>query len=51
MKTYKTLIRPVVGYGGETWRLAKKEQEKQETLRRFERKIVQRDVYKRQLLD
>ena len=41
MKIYKTLISPVVAYGGETCTLAKVEQE---SLRKFEVKIV-RYVY------
>ena len=43
IKIYKTLFRPAVTYGGETWTLTEKEQE---TLERFERKIFRR-VYGR----
>ena len=40
MKIYETRIKPVAGCDGETWTLAKQENE---TLVRFERKIVRRD--------
>ena len=38
MQIYKTLIRPVVTYGSETWTLTKSD----ENLRIFERKILQK---------
>ena len=39
IKIYKTLIRPVITYGGETWTLIHCGGE-HETLGRFERKII-----------
>jgi len=39
LQIYKTLIRPVVTYGAETWTLAAAEEN---VLRRFERKVLRR---------
>jgi hypothetical protein len=39
MQIYKTLIRPVVTYGCESWTMKK---EDENILRRFERKIIKR---------
>uniref|UniRef100_A0A8D8WVA9 Craniofacial development protein 2 n=1 Tax=Cacopsylla melanoneura TaxID=428564 RepID=A0A8D8WVA9_9HEMI len=41
MQIYKTLIRPIVTYAGETWTLTEADKER---LRRFERKVV-RKIY------
>uniref|UniRef100_A0A8D9DTK6 Craniofacial development protein 2 n=1 Tax=Cacopsylla melanoneura TaxID=428564 RepID=A0A8D9DTK6_9HEMI len=41
IQIYKTLIRPVVTYGGETWTLTEADKER---LRRFERKVI-RKIY------
>ncbi|KAI5734655.1 hypothetical protein M8J77_009157 [Diaphorina citri] len=41
MQIYKTLIRPVVTYGGETWTLTEADKER---LRRFERRVI-RKIY------
>ncbi|KAI5752917.1 hypothetical protein M8J77_021772 [Diaphorina citri] len=39
LKIYKTLIRPIITYGSESWTLTQEDQEK---IRRFERKIIRR---------
>uniref|UniRef100_A0A8D8V6E2 Craniofacial development protein 2 n=1 Tax=Cacopsylla melanoneura TaxID=428564 RepID=A0A8D8V6E2_9HEMI len=39
MKIYKTVIRPIITYGSESWTLIKEDQEK---IKRFERKVIRR---------
>uniref|UniRef100_A0A8D8X0K2 Craniofacial development protein 2 n=1 Tax=Cacopsylla melanoneura TaxID=428564 RepID=A0A8D8X0K2_9HEMI len=39
MTIYRTIIRPVITYGSESWTLTKEDQEK---IRRFERKVIRR---------